>query len=62
MRSARVAISDSNTIVYMGRDAVGSISQRGRHWHAFDINGRKIGEFPTRLAAFAGVLRKGGAQ
>jgi len=54
--------SQSNQVVYSGREAVGVISQRGREWLALDIDGRRIGRFPTRLAAFAAVLRKGGAQ
>ena len=45
--------------VYRGRDAVGAISQRGQEWLALDINGRRIGSFPTRLSAFSAVLRKG---
>jgi hypothetical protein len=47
----------SDQIVYKGRDAVGAISQRGPQWLALDINGRKIGSFGSRLAAFAAVLR-----
>jgi hypothetical protein len=45
-------------IVYRGRDAIGAISQLGRQWLAFDIDGRKIGSFGSRLAAFAAVLRE----
>jgi hypothetical protein len=50
---------ETDQIVYRGRDAVGAISQRGREWLALDIDGRKIGSFPTRLSAFSAVLRKG---
>jgi hypothetical protein len=53
---------DADTLVYRGRNAVGAISQRGREWLALDIDGRKIGRFPTRLAAFSAVLRKGDAR
>jgi hypothetical protein len=49
--------SNSDQIVYRGRDAVGAISQRGREWLALDIDGRKIGGFGSRLEAFAAVLR-----
>jgi hypothetical protein len=48
--------------VYRGRDAVGAICQHGRQWLAFDIDGRKIGSFPTRLGAFSAVLRKRGGR
>jgi hypothetical protein len=60
--SALVSSFATDQIVYRGRDAVGAISQRGRQWLALDIDGRKIGAFPTRLAAFSAVLRKGDAR
>ena len=51
--------ADTDTVVYRGREAVGSVSRRGRHWLALDINGRGLGHFPTRLSAFAAVLKGG---
>jgi hypothetical protein len=55
--SALLVTRETDQIVYKGRDAVGAISQRGRQWLALDIDGRKIGSFGSRLAAFAAVLR-----
>jgi hypothetical protein len=51
--------SDDAQLVYRGRGAVGAVSRRGRHWLALDIDGRSLGQFPTRLSAFAAVLKDG---
>jgi hypothetical protein len=53
------ALSDDAQVVYKGRTAVGAVSRRGRHWLALDIDGRSLGQFPTRLSAFAAVLKGG---
>lgn len=45
-------------IVYRGRSPAGAISQRGRRWLALDIDGRRLGWFPSRVEAFAQVLRR----
>jgi hypothetical protein len=56
--SVLLASFATDQVVYRGRDAIGAISQLGRQWLAFDIDGRKIGSFGSRLAAFAAVLRE----
>jgi len=55
-------LNPSAQIVYRGRDAAGAISQHGRKWVAYDSEGRSLGRFATRLAAFAAVLKSGRAQ
>jgi hypothetical protein len=64
MSAARKTTSTqgADTLVYRGRAAVGAISQRGREWLALDVDGRKIGDFQTRLAAVSAVLRNGGTR
>jgi hypothetical protein len=55
---SRSCSREAQTTVYRGRDAVGAIWPRGRQWLARDDRGRRIGAFPTRMAAFSAVLRR----
>jgi hypothetical protein len=44
--------------VHRGFEVVGSISLSGRVWLAFDIEGRALGTFQSRLEATAAVLHE----
>jgi hypothetical protein len=57
----RPKTSDSDQVVYRGREFAGAVSSRGRAWLALDKNGHSLGRFGSRLEAVAAVLRQGGA-
>ncbi|HKH80849.1 MAG TPA: hypothetical protein VKA03_04440 [Methylovirgula sp.] len=51
----------SDQMVYAGRVALGAISRRGQEWLAFNLDGRRIGRFETRSAAFSAIIESAGA-
>ncbi len=50
----------SDQMVYVGCTALGTISRHGRQWLALNLDGRLIGRFETRSAAFGAVLEHAG--